>query len=81
MEVLAKTSNADYEIHQIGCNVCKPPKDEGLIDNKSYNIPTYLESKPKSSGKNIMLWVIIILFILLFVGLLFMRRPQKKLRR
>lgn len=75
MEVLAKTETADYEIHQIGCNVCKPPKEEGFIQNIPDIVP-----QPKAIG-NMMIWIIVILLILLFVGLLFMKRPDKKSRR
>jgi hypothetical protein len=62
------------EIQHVGCNVCKPPKNEGLIQNPN----TSESSEMKSSA----IWIIIIiLVILLILGVLLMRRNVKKSRK
>jgi hypothetical protein len=74
MEALS-TSPVEYEIQHIGCNVCKPPKNEELVQSPTIDIS---ESKSMNSG---VFWIILILIILLIVGFFWMRRNNKKMRK
>lgn len=74
METLS-TSPVEYEIQHIGCNVCKPPKNEGFVQSPSN------DSVPSSSMGSSAIWIIVILIILLIVGVLLMRRNMKKTRK
>ena len=65
----------EYEIQHVGCNVCKPPKSEGLIQSPSSDVSS--SSQMKSSA----IWIIVILVLLLILGVIFMRRNAKKTRK
>jgi hypothetical protein len=65
------------EVQLVGCNVCKPPKNEGLIQN-----PDVSDSSPSSSMKSSStILLIVILVILLILGVIWMRKNVKKGRK
>ena len=63
----------EYEIQHIGCNVCKPPQNEGFVQSPSMNTET--------SKGSVVMWIIIILIILLVLGVILMRRNVKNPRK
>ncbi len=82
MEVLNNSPNMEYEIHQVGCNVCKPSKDPNTIqDNSTSILPPNPLTPSKQSGNSMVIWIIVILIAILLLGILVMRRPQNRSRR
>jgi hypothetical protein len=84
MEVpLTTTDTTNWSIQQIGCNVCKPKQDQDRSQDRRQDRGYYdneknqLQPNKQNMGNNL-LWIILALIILLFIGSLLMRKSGNK---